>query len=77
MGDPASKMAVVLFYSTSLALRAEKIAKNAGIKVKLIPTPRHLSSDCGTALRFHNKDKKAIINAFESTNLDYDRISLL
>ena len=72
-----SVMYVVLFYSTSLAIRAEKIAKRAGIDVKLIPTPRHLSSDCGTALRFNAEDKDIIIRAFEEANLDYDRISSL
>jgi hypothetical protein len=71
------KMYVALFYSTSLAIRAEKIAKNAGIDVKLIPTPRHLSSDCGTALRFRAKDKDIIIKVFEEAKLDYDRISPL
>ncbi len=70
-------MHVALFYSTSLAIRAEKIAKDAGIEVKLIPTPRHLSSDCGTALRFKAAGKEAVIKAFKRANLDYDRISPL
>lgn len=70
-------MYVALFYSTSHAIRAEKIAKTAGLEVKLIPTPRHLSSDCGTALRFNARDKDAIISAFERANLDYDRIAPL
>ena len=43
---------VVLFDSTSAALRAEKTLMSAGLRVKLIPTPRQISSDCGTALRF-------------------------
>lgn len=43
---------VALFYSTSLAIRAERVCQRAGFEVKLIPTPRQLSSDCGTALRF-------------------------
>lgn len=43
---------VVLFHTTTSALRAEKILKRAGLEVKLIPTPRQLSSDCGIALRF-------------------------
>ncbi len=43
---------VVLFHTTSSALRAEKILIKAGLRVKLIPTPRELSSDCGMALRF-------------------------
>jgi len=65
----------VLFYSTSLAIRGEKIAKKAGLKVKLIPTPRHLSSDCGTALRFEEKDRDDLIRAFEEADLEFDRIS--
>lgn len=43
---------VVLFLSVSHALRAEKLLKEAGIPCKLIPVPRHLSSDCGVCLRF-------------------------
>ena len=43
---------VALFHTTSAALRAEKMLLAAGIPVKLIPTPREFSSDCGIALRF-------------------------
>lgn len=43
---------VVLFYTTSAAIRGEKLLKGAGLAVKLIPTPRQFSSDCGIALRF-------------------------
>jgi len=47
-----SDFGVVLFHTTSSALRAEKIMQKAGLAVKLIPTPREFSSDCGIALRF-------------------------
>ena len=43
---------VVLFYTTSAAMRAEKVLRKGELTVKLIPTPRELSSDCGIALRF-------------------------
>ncbi len=43
---------VVLFHNSSSAMQAEAVLTRAGLKVKLIPTPRHLSSDCGVALRF-------------------------
>jgi hypothetical protein len=43
---------VVLFLSVQHALRAEKLLKAAEISCKLIPVPRHLSSDCGVCLRF-------------------------
>ncbi len=46
------KRGVVLFHTTSAAMRAEKVLVQAGLQVKLIPTPREFSSDCGIALRF-------------------------
>jgi len=43
---------VILVHTTSAALRAEKVLQQAGLRVKLIPTPREFSSDCGMAVRF-------------------------
>ena len=43
---------VILFDSVHHALRSEKILKEIGIRHKLIPVPRHISSDCGICLRF-------------------------
>jgi len=57
---------VIVFYSTSWALKAEKAAKEGGFEVKLIPTPRHISSDCGTALRFRWEDREALLALLES-----------
>lgn len=51
---------VVLFHTTTSALRAEKALKKAGLTVKLIPTPRELSSDCGIALRFELPDRAEV-----------------
>jgi len=43
---------VALFHTTSAAFRAEKLLQGAGLAIRLIPTPRQLSSNCGLALRF-------------------------
>ncbi len=43
---------VALFYTTSSVMRAEKLLIKKGFPIKLIPTPREFSSDCGIALRF-------------------------
>jgi hypothetical protein len=45
------RQAVFLFRTTTSAIRAEKVLKKAGLEVKLVPTPRELSSDCGIALQ--------------------------
>jgi hypothetical protein len=47
----APPYAVFLFPSVSHALKAEKILKEQGIVHKLIPVPRHISTDCGVCLR--------------------------
>jgi hypothetical protein len=53
---------VALFTSVSYALRAEKILKKAGIPCRLIPVPRHISSDCGVCLRFSPDYRKQIVD---------------
>ena len=52
---------VILFFSTGHALKAEKALQKAGISCKLIPVPRHLSSDCGVCLRVVREDKQAAV----------------
>jgi len=51
---------VVLFHSTSGALLAEKLLKKVGIAYKIIPVPRHLSSDCGVCIRFSKQDESQV-----------------
>ena len=52
MPGKAAVHGVVLFYTSSAVLRAEKTLIKSGLRIKLIPTPREFSSDCGMALRF-------------------------
>ncbi|NPV29565.1 MAG: DUF3343 domain-containing protein [Firmicutes bacterium] len=49
-GDRSVTVAVLVFPSSHYALRAEKICKEAGLPVLLIPLPREITSDCGVAL---------------------------
>ncbi|HIE29817.1 TPA: DUF3343 domain-containing protein [Candidatus Poribacteria bacterium] len=68
---------VVLFHSTQAAIKAEKILKEAEIKIKLIPVPRHLSSDCGICLRFEVDDVLAVKSTLASKNVQTARIHQL
>lgn len=65
---------VALFHSTSLALRGEKLCREEGLSVKLIPVPRHLSSDCGVCLRFSSVHEERVRALFEETALEYDSV---
>jgi len=47
-----SEYGIVLFETTQAAIKAEKVLNQAGIRIKLIPVPRHISSNCGISVRF-------------------------
>jgi hypothetical protein len=55
-----TEYSVVLFHSTTHAIRAEKVLVGAGLRIKMIPTPRQLSSDCGMALRFDRAEEARV-----------------
>lgn len=68
---------VVLFRSISLAIRAERVCQKAGLQVKLIPTPRELSSDCGTALRFHWDERAVVEKVLADARVEVEGIHML
>ena len=72
-----NQWSVALFYSTSVAIRAESLAQQAGLTVKLIPVPRQLSSDCGVCLRFETGDTDDMRAILEDKNVECDIIEPL
>lgn len=52
--------AVILVYSTTHALQIEKLLREHGLEYKLIPVPRHLSSDCGICVRILHQDIETV-----------------
>ena len=61
---------VVIFHTTSAALRSEKVLKQAGIEIKLIPVPRQLSSDCGISVRFARDLTAKVSQALVDAHID-------
>jgi len=66
--------AVVLMYSTSYALRAESILHRAGIETKLVPVPRHLSSNCGVCVRIVQADREAALSVLDRARMEIEGI---
>jgi hypothetical protein len=53
MKEEEGDFGVATFHSTYSVLKAEKIFKEAGFeKIRLIPVPSQISSDCGVTVRF-------------------------
>ena len=61
---------VVIFHTSSAAIRSEKILLKSGLAVKLIPTPREFSSDCGIALRFDWDQEVNVRRLLETAGVD-------
>jgi len=72
-----NEFVVILVHSTSHAIQAERVLKRAGLGVKLIPTPRHLSSDCGSAVRIAASDRDAGEEALAAAGVPVDRVEEL
>jgi hypothetical protein len=70
----STRYTVILVYSTSYALRAEKVLLKAGISCKLIPVPRHLSSDCGVCIRIERADQEAVLQLLEVASVEIESI---
>jgi len=65
---------VVLFHSTSHALRAERVLQKAGIGCKLIPIPRHISSDCGVCIRIVAGDEEPARQALHEVGVEIEAV---
>lgn len=72
-----SGFGVVLFNSTQAAIRAEKLLLAAGVPLKLVPVPRHLSANCGFAIRFSWAERAAVEQCIEASGPDIKAIQRL
>ena len=69
-GPVKDEMKVLLVYSTSHAIRIEKVLKSKGIACKLVPVPRHLSSDCGICVRVRAVEATAVTQMVEEAGIE-------
>ena len=60
---------VFLFESVHRVMRAEKLLKEKGIKMDLIPVPREISSDCGVAIELSADSEKEASHLLEENKV--------
>jgi hypothetical protein len=68
---------VILFHTTSAVMRAEKLLIKEGYAIKLIPTPRQFSADCGIAVRFDWGCRDRIVAAMKEAQAETDAVHYL
>jgi hypothetical protein len=65
---------IVLFHTNSSAIQAEFVLTRAAFPVRLVPTPREYSSDCGVALRFDMSQHEKVQIVLEKARVEVSRI---
>lgn len=66
--------AVILVPSTSHAMRLEKLLRDEGIACKMIPVPRHISSDCGVCVRILRQEVDAARRVMDGAHIEVEGI---
>jgi hypothetical protein len=62
------------FFASHHAVRAEKVLGEAGLDVLLIPGPKELSPNCGTALRFEYDRREEAAAVLEAKKVEVDEV---
>ena len=64
------KFKLFTFNSTHQAMLMEKVVKENGYGIRLIPIPRNLSASCGLAARVAVDDFEAVMRAAEDGGVE-------
>lgn len=62
----------ILFQTTAVAFLCESLLKAHNIKVKLTPTPRFFSSDCGVSAYFWDAEIAKIEQVLNDEGLEFE-----
>lgn len=65
---------LITFFASHHAIRADKVLAESGFEVKLIPGPKELSPNCGTALRFRYDEREAAEEVLTTSKVRVDEI---
>ena len=66
----AAELCIVTFTTTHGALRAERAAKEAGFRVRMIPVPREISSDCNMGMEASIEDMERLRSLLASRGIE-------
>ena len=68
--------AYVVVYSTSQAIKIEKLLKERSIPSKMVPVPRQISSDCGVCLQIEAADIAVVEEILSQSTIEIQGIFL-
>ena len=65
---------LITFFASHHAIRAEKVLRDADFTVELIPGPKELSPNCGTALRIEHERANSALKVLTVEKVEVDEV---
>lgn len=62
---------IMTFPSTHSAMKAERALSEANLRAIVIPVPRHITADCGIALRFSSERRSEVEAVLASVGVEF------
>lgn len=62
---------IVVYRTTSAAVRSEKVLREQGYEVRVVAVPRSLSTDCCLGLRVPWDSREKIADALEGAGIEF------
>lgn len=60
---------IAVFENARAVVKAEKLCREAGIAVAVVPQPAHMTSECGMALRIEPGDREHFFELMKTNNI--------
>jgi len=67
-----SECGVITFFSSQHAVHAEKVLKEHGFKIEMIPGPKEISPNCGVAIKYDYVLTESVKTLLESCNVSVE-----
>jgi len=65
---------LLTFFASHHAIRADKTLRDAGLAAQLIPGPKDLSPNCGTAVRFVYAERERALALLAASHVEVDEV---
>lgn len=62
---------IVVYRTTTAALRSERVLRAGGHAVRVVDVPRSLSTDCCLGVRFSWAEREAVTAALDEAGVEY------
>ncbi len=60
---------LLLFQTTRAVIRAERILQKEGFKLRVIPVPKDISSECGIAIELSEEDCAKVVSILQESGI--------